>query len=141
MISEPSLQRLLEHLWLCSTIGSESFPSWYDARPELVEVGLGDPMPEHLVRAFADAGIRPDHAHDLLEGITEIIYTNLFAAVTREWVEREFDKVVWILAEYRHSVPSPDSLPVSDRRGSSGWGDPIDTATLEEIRRLDWSAT
>lgn len=56
-------------------------------------------MPEHLARSFADAGIRPDHAHDLLQGLTEIIYTNLFGAVTWERVDREFDKVVRILAE------------------------------------------
>jgi hypothetical protein len=137
-ISDPSIDELLDHLWAWTTVDYTTFGAWYDSRPDLVDVGLGDPLPEGLANAFERAGIRPSDGYRLLQALTEVIYGSMFAAVDWLWVEKAFTEVIGVLGDYEHGVPNPALLPASSRQEGHGWGHAVDSTTLDLIRHLEW---
>ena len=127
-------------MWAWSTVTSGTFSDWYESRPELVEVGLGDPVPENLREKCEAAGIPAEDLRAILTATTEVIYTNLFGAITWGWVTTELDSVADVLARYEMGLPHPGCLPVSSDREREGWGNPLDYVSVQAIRAMDWTA-
>ena len=129
----------LDHLWAWSTIGPDTFDDWYNGRPDLIEVGMGDALPEDLRAPAQEAGIAPEALHEAIIATTEVVYGNLFASITWAWVTKEFDRVAHVLASYELGMPSPDCLPVSTRDEQNGWGNRLSIEALGHVRATDWA--
>jgi hypothetical protein len=136
-ISDPELDGWLDHLWQWSTVHPETFESWYNGRPELV--GLSDRLPETLQAQCDAVGLSAEDLRTAIVAVTEVIYANLFAAITWDWVTKELDRLDEVLSRYELGLPSPDSLPPSTDREIQGWGLPLDAAVVRDIRALPWT--
>jgi hypothetical protein len=137
-ISDPELDRWLDHLWEWSTVHPETFDSWYRDGPDLVDPD--DPLPDNLLARCDASGISAEDLRTAIVAASEVIYANLFAAVTWDWVTKELDRLAEVLSKYELGLPSPDCLPPSTDREMDGWGHHLDAAVVRVIRALPWTA-
>ena len=136
-ISDPELDRWLDHLWQWSTVHPKTFDSWYQGRPDLV--GLRDRLPENLQAQCDAVGLSAEDLRTAIKAVSEVIYVNLFGAITWDWVTEELDRLAEILSKYELGLPSPDCLPSSTSREGYGWGNHLDARVVDEIRALPWT--
>lgn len=87
---------------------------------------------------FLGSGITPEDAALLISAVTEITYTNMYAAISWNDTYREVNHVVEVLGKYGHGIPDLDALPESSRFEHGGWGAPVSDEQLTRIRELDW---
>jgi len=138
-ITGPSIEAWLDHLWEFVSL-RRTFDSWYESRPELVDVSRDRELPAQLQRRLRAVRAPVEDLQRLVSSTTDILYLNLFSSIDWGVVRASLESVESVLSAYELALPPGSLLPPSDRTEAGGWGNPIPPLEANELRRLTpWS--
>jgi len=119
-ITSTEVDGWLDHMW--TWLGPIDFDDWFSRSRRLTQTQRGGPLPAEVYEESVRAGIPPDDLLRVIIGVTDIVYANLFAAITWSWVEESLDRVANVLSKYELGLPPPEVLPPSSRDENGGGG-------------------
>ncbi|MFX0062854.1 MAG: hypothetical protein ACFFC7_11800 [Candidatus Hermodarchaeota archaeon] len=130
-IEDVYIDQLIEQLYRFPTLRPEDWGRWEMEFSALELHGMGDPVPERLVRKIS-ASLRRTFAI-LVEAVVEVSAVCWYGAVTVQ--SREFLLEVFrILQDHDIELPNLTPFEISSFSERGGWGDPVSAEVVNRWR-------
>ncbi|UDL07150.1 hypothetical protein [Marinobacter sp. CA1] len=111
----------LEYMWQYPLIRyPDEFCSWEEAKPELVNCGLGDSFPEALKSQLQGSGVSEHVFRTLIEGTVEILWSSFWGSANNQISYESLKQV--IIASKLHHLPCLTPFKFSLFHEGDGWG-------------------
>jgi len=122
-LHSPSIQSFLDYMWEWPLrMTPAELTEWESRRTDLVETGLGDPVPDDVRAVLQKRGIDESEFQSLVESTVEIIFGSFYGAAEDERSLAYLTQVVSICAR-RGIRPPPLSVFAASRfEDRDGWG-------------------
>ena len=136
-LADKQLQDFLDYLWEFPVLASpDAFQEWHDRPVVLVEVGLGDPLPEHWCARLATTAIRPEVFRELLESTVEVVFSSFYAASDNEGSLTRLTRVAEIATKLGAAPPGMEPFRFSRFADRQGWGEQLTPPERDRWRAL-----
>lgn len=115
--------RYIEHMWgfLALPGAGVGFEEWEADTPDLVDVGLGDELPDGLATYLAERVVSESEFRTALMHCTEILYGSMFAAADNAGSLRDLTSLAAIVVPAGAAWPDL-SVFASSLWDRGGWG-------------------
>ncbi len=116
-IGSSELEEFLDYMWEWPRV---EFEEWEARKPQLVNAGLGEPLPPSLVSRLEQRGIGAHGFAKAIGGLVEILWGSFWGAAEDNGSLKALECVV----AHAHSGPLPPLTPFRFSRfvDGNGWG-------------------
>jgi len=127
-IESTQVKIFCDYLWDWPLIQySDQFDTWENARPELVNCGLSDPLSAEMLSILADCGIDESCFRSLLTGLVDILWSSFWGAAEDNLSLHALESV--LRASRLEAYPVLTPFKFSQFVDGHGWGEEV---TIED---------
>lgn len=136
-LNHPETDRFVEHLWefIALPVDGSGFKAWVKREPPLTHTGLGCGFPTGFESVLKAAGVSAEEFRQVLECITGVLYSSMYAAADEEGSRRYLLELASVAEAAGVEWPDMNCFAGSNWSDSHGWGQRPSAQDLAEWRR------